>query len=219
MPVDIRHKILTEATRLFAERGVEGTSLQDISDAVGVKKQSLLYHFPSKEALHASVLEHLLSRWSEALPRLLKAAAREDRFDAILDETISFFAEDRDRARLLLREALDRPDQMRDRLKQHASPWLGVVAESIKKAQADGSMRSDVDADSWLLQVIQLVLGNFAFGSTLQVLLPAPARAPASPTAPIDKRLLSELKRMARTSILNPAEPARETKSRSARAR
>jgi AcrR family transcriptional regulator len=210
--VDVRSKILAEATRLFAERGVEGTSLQEISDAVGVKKQSLLYHFPSKEALHGSVLEHLLSRWSEALPRLLKAAAREDRFDAVLDETLSFFAEDRDRARLLLREALDRPAEMRQRLRQHASSWLGVIAESIRKAQADGSMRADVDADSWILQVIQLVLGNFAFGPTLQVLLPAPARGP------VDRRLIEELKRMARTSILNPVETARD-KSRPARAR
>jgi AcrR family transcriptional regulator len=210
--MDVRAKILTEATKLFAERGVESTSLQEIADAVGVKKQSLLYHFPSKEALHGSVLEHLLSRWSEALPRLLKAAAREDRFDAILDETLSFFAEDRDRARLLLREALDRPDQMQKMLRLHASSWLGVIAESIRKAQADGSMRTDVDADSWLLQIIQLVLGNFAFGPTLQVLLPAPARGP------VDRRLLAEMKRVARTSILNPVAPARD-KSRAARAR
>jgi AcrR family transcriptional regulator len=210
--MDVRGKILTEATRLFAQKGVEGTSLQEISDAVGVKKPSLLYHFPSKESLHASVLEHLLSRWNEALPRLLKAAAREDRFDAILDETLSFFAEDRDRSRLLLREALDRPDQMRQMLRAHASSWIGVVADSIKKAQADGSMRADVDAESYVLQVVQLVLGNFAFGPILQVLLPAPARGP------VDRRLLQELKRVARASLLNPVEPAR-IRSRPARAR
>lgn len=198
--MDMRDKILAEATRLFARKGVEGTSLQEIADAVGVKKPSVLYHFPSKEALHGRVVEHLLSRWNDALPRLLRAAAREDRFDAVLDETLTFFAEDRDRARLLLREALDRPVEMRKLLALHASSWLQVVARSIEKAQADGSMRADVDAAGYILQVIQLVIGNFAFGPILQVLLPQPDGVVAA--QPMDQRLLQELKRVARTALL-----------------
>jgi AcrR family transcriptional regulator len=201
--MDVRAKILSEATRLFADCGVEATSLQDIADAVGVKKQSLLYHFPSKEALHASVLEDLLTRWNETVPRLLRAAAREDRFDAILDETISFFAADRDRARLLLREGLDRPADMQKMLRTHASAWMGVIFDSIKKAQEEGSMRADVDAESWVLQLVQIILGTFAFGPTLQVLLSPPARGP------VDRRLIAELKRTARASILTAALPPR----------
>ena len=207
--MDVRAKILQEATRLFAANGVDGTSLQDISDAVGVKKPSLLYHFPSKEALHASVLEHLLSRWNEAVPRLLKAAAREDRFDAILDETISFFAEDPDRARLLLREGLDRPDEMRMLLRVHASAWLGVISQSIVKAQEVGSMRADVDAESYVLQVIQLVIGNFGFGPILQSLLPGRAQ----PKSKLDPRLIEEMKRVARTSLFS-VEPSRRLKAK-----
>ena len=40
--MDVRAKILTAATRLFAQKGVDGTSLQEISDAVGVRTPSLL---------------------------------------------------------------------------------------------------------------------------------------------------------------------------------
>src|SRR3954470_159859 len=147
--MDVRAKILNEAARLFAKKGVDATSLQEISEAVGVRKPSLLYHFPSKGALHENVVRNVLQHLSEALPRLLKAAAREDRFDAILDETLSFFATDPDRARLLLREALDRPDEMRALLRLHASTWLGLVSDSIKKAQADGAMRAEVDAEAY----------------------------------------------------------------------
>src|SRR5262245_45852809 len=145
--MDMRAKILSESTRLFADRGVEGTSLADIAAAVGVKKPSLLYHFPSHEALHASVLEDLLSRCNETVPRRFRPAAPPDRFDAVLDETISFFAADRDRARLLLREGLERPAEMQKMLRTHASAWMGVIFDSIKKAQQEGSMRADVDAE------------------------------------------------------------------------
>ena len=191
--MDVRAKILTEATRLFAEKGCDATSLQEISDAVGVKKPSLLYHFPSKEALHESVLESVLARWNETLPRLLHAAAREDRFDAILDECISFFAADRDRARLLLREALDRPVEMRRMLERHANVWVGVIAESIKKAQAEGSMREDVDAEAYVLQIVHLVIGTFSVGPMTSVLLKKKE---------VDARLVRELKRIARASLI-----------------
>ena len=66
----MRAQILIAATRLFAQKGLDGTSLQDVADVVGVRKPSLLWHFRSKEELHRSVLDGLLSRWNEALPRL-----------------------------------------------------------------------------------------------------------------------------------------------------
>lgn len=199
--MDVRAKILEEATRLFAAQGVDGTAIQEIADAVGVAKPSLLYHFPSKEALHKSVLEHLLSRWNEIVPRLLRAVAREDRFDAILDATIEFFTADPDRARLLLRETLDRPVEMRGLLTTHVSPWLGVIAESIQKAQADGSMRYGVDAEAYVLQVIHLVVGTFTTGITLQTLLGGNGHKKRGAAA-VDPRLVSELKRIARIALI-----------------
>ena len=56
MAVDVEREILRESTRLFAQKGVEATSLQEVADAVGVKKQSLLYHYAKKEVLHRAVL-------------------------------------------------------------------------------------------------------------------------------------------------------------------
>ncbi len=193
--MDVRAKILTEATRLFAKKGVDATSLQEISEAVGVRKPSLLYHFPSKDALHENVVRNVLVHLSEALPRLLKAAAREDRFDAILDETIHFFAADPDRARLLLREALDRPAEMKKLLETGALSWMGLLADSIRKAQAEGLMHADADPEAWLLQVIHLVVGTFSSGPILQTLV-------GNKSKNVDERLVKELKRVARASLM-----------------
>ena len=197
--MDVRTKILEEATRLFAAQGVDGTAIQEIADAVGVAKPSLLYHFPSKDALHRSVLEHLLSRWSEIVPHLLRAVAREDRFDAVLDATIEFFAADPDRARLLLREALDRPVEMRELLVANAAPWLNLIAESIKKAQAAGAMRADLDPEAYVVQIIHLVIGTFTTGITLQPLLGSNGTKRRAAT--VDARLIRELKRIARCAV------------------
>src|SRR3954471_14388136 len=88
---DVRGQILSEATRLFAAHGFDGTTLQIVADAVGVAKPSLLHHFPSKEALRLAVLEQMLAHWTGLLPKLLLAAsAAEDRFEAITEALVSF---------------------------------------------------------------------------------------------------------------------------------
>ncbi|MCA9687660.1 MAG: TetR/AcrR family transcriptional regulator, partial [Myxococcales bacterium] len=142
---DVPTRILREATRLLAERGFDGTSLQDVADAVGIRKPSLLYHFPSKQALREAVFAQMLGHWNVALPRILRAATSgEDQFEGVLDEMVRFFTEDADRARLLLREALDRPRAMAAVIRQHMAPWVASVAGYIRKGQALGALHADI---------------------------------------------------------------------------
>jgi len=56
-PTTTRERILTEASRLFAERGYDGTSTRQIADAVGIRQPSLFHHFASKQAIMEALLE------------------------------------------------------------------------------------------------------------------------------------------------------------------
>lgn len=46
---DTRQRILTVSAGLFAQHGYAGTSIRDISEALGVTKAALYYHFASKD--------------------------------------------------------------------------------------------------------------------------------------------------------------------------
>src|SRR6516225_7467328 len=121
---DVRAATIAAATRLFAAHGFEGTALQDIADAVGVTKPAVLHHFPSKEHVRQAVLDAILAHWNDTLPRLLFAAtASHDRFDAVFGELHRFFAADPDRARVVMREVLDRPAEIRRLLRGAVRPW------------------------------------------------------------------------------------------------
>lgn len=50
------------AKKLFREKGFEGVSLNDIVDAVGVKKPTIYYYFGDKQGLFAEVLMAMLGR-------------------------------------------------------------------------------------------------------------------------------------------------------------
>ncbi|MCW5772560.1 MAG: TetR family transcriptional regulator [Rhodospirillaceae bacterium] len=47
----MEERVLAEAARLFAEKGVEGTSLTDIANALGMTRGAIYYYFTNKEAL------------------------------------------------------------------------------------------------------------------------------------------------------------------------
>jgi len=57
-----RAHLIEIATRLFASRGYEDTSIEAVLDEAGVSRGSLYHHFASKEALFEAVLEDVEGR-------------------------------------------------------------------------------------------------------------------------------------------------------------
>ncbi len=57
---DTRERIQDVARELFAQQGVQRTSLQDIADKLGITKPALYYHFTSRDELIRSILVPLI---------------------------------------------------------------------------------------------------------------------------------------------------------------
>jgi len=191
-PIDVRARAVAAATRLFAAQGFEATSVQAVADDVGVTKQAVLHHFPSKEHLRQAVLDAILAHWNEALPRLLLAAtAGEDRFDAVFGELQRFFTGAPDRALVVLREALDRPHEMKKLLRGPVKPWLSAVAGYIKAGQKSGAHYADVDAEAYVVHVLQMVIAASAAASVSSSVIEQDGR----------QRYDRELARIARASL------------------
>lgn len=199
--MDNSAQICVAATKLFALRGYEGVSLQAIADAVGVAKQTLLYHYPSKDSLRRAVLNNVFEHWRRTLPAILQAVTSgKRRFTALTDELVRFFCSDRDRARLLARELLDNPADMQRLMGENLRPWLLLLAEYIREGQKVGLIRADVDPESYVLHVILLVVANVANLSTVSMSLDTSGTSPHAMDA-IERRHLKELARLTRSAL------------------
>ncbi len=193
---DVRERILVEATRLFAERGVSGTPIQAIAEAAGITRPTLVYHFGSKDGLRLSVLDAVMAHWRDELPRIMAAASGDGpTVDSLLGALFDFFRADPARARLLLREMLDRPEQMSELLREMVQPWTAMITQAVRMAQGTGVVRQALDPEAFVALVISSAVGVVAIGDHSAALM--------NPEPDADQ-LQHELIRMARTALLNP---------------
>ena len=198
---DMKAKIVQAATRLFAEHGFDKTSIQEIAESVGIRKPSLLWHFPSKEDLRRAVLEDLLVHWKDELPRVLMAAQNsKGRLEGVLHAMIDYFEGEPNRARVLVREMLDRPAAMRAMFREHLQPWTNVLSEYIRMGQEAGRVHDDLDPESYVIQVVTMAVGTVATGDVTAAMLGATWADPV-------KAQIAELRRIARTSMFKPRTP------------
>jgi hypothetical protein len=122
----------------------------------------------------------------------------------VFGELVRFFAADPDRARLLLREALDRPDELRRLLHGSMRPWLTAVAQYVRVGRELGRHHADVDDEAYVLHVIQLVVTAIACASATSTVLLGDARV----------RYDRELARIARASLFSAPREARPRRTR-----
>src|SRR5690606_381693 len=125
--------LLTEAARLFAERGYSGVSLEDIGAAVGVSGPAVYRHFTGKQALLGAVLvkvsEDLVSGGTTVFEN---ASAGDERMQALIGFHVDFAlgnadvirVQDRDLAHL---SDADRAD-VRRLQRAYIDLWISALA-------------------------------------------------------------------------------------------
>ncbi|WP_406056900.1 TetR/AcrR family transcriptional regulator [Kribbella sp. NBC_00889] len=59
-PSDTKQRIQEVARELFAQKGVQRTSLQEIADRLAITKPALYYHFSSREELVRSIVQPII---------------------------------------------------------------------------------------------------------------------------------------------------------------
>lgn len=93
-----RDQLIEVGRRLFAEKGFDGTSVEEIAAAAKISKPVVYEHFGDKEGLYAVIIDRefteLLTRLTGALtathPRLLLGQAATTLFDYIDENTDGF---------------------------------------------------------------------------------------------------------------------------------
>ena len=148
-----REAALQAATRLFWERGYEGTSFDELIAAMGVSASSFYNSFGSKEALYCEATRSYLEwsgQWFFAIlndPSIDTKTAFARLFEATAEE---FTRGDHPLGCMISLAGTHCPPGMsniRDMMAEHRAFSEDAMANRMRKGVADGDMPSDTDCD------------------------------------------------------------------------
>lgn len=104
-PEDTERAIIRAATRLFSERGYNGTSIADLAGTVNVRNASLYYHISSKQGLLLRVLEDGMSGLLAGLEEICATDLPErDKLRLAIENHLAFIFDRGDAVAVFLRE-------------------------------------------------------------------------------------------------------------------
>ncbi|MBK1783112.1 TetR/AcrR family transcriptional regulator [Prauserella cavernicola] len=159
-----RERLLDVAEELFAEHDYDAVSVRSVNTAAGMNPAAVHYHFGSKEALVAALLEHRLAPlWQDGLAELSQRGrdgsppAVAELVDVVL-APLAELARDplgRLRLRLLARVVLGRWDVGWTSRWFGLNPWVSL----LRAVRPD--LSASVAGRRWLL-AFDLVLHTFA---------------------------------------------------------
>ena len=185
-PVDTKALILDVARRRFAQRGLAGTSLSEIADEVGIRRPSLLHHFPSKDALYRAVLEQSFADWFA----IVESSTRElvegwPQVERVLRAAFTFFEAHPDFVRLARREALDVGPLLTEELGDGLRPLVDRAARFLECEMDAGRLRRH-DARRLLVTGYGAVLSYFSDAPLIANLMGADPSTSEARSAELD---------------------------------
>jgi AcrR family transcriptional regulator len=142
-PEERVEELLDAAERLFAERGIDETTIEDITRAAGVAKGTFYLYFASKEHVLAALRERFFRHWASGIEALPPPETVEDWFsipECMMERMVEYMFRHRALVDLLTRELIARD---RDELMDHERISLEMTAAGI---------RAGVDAGAFHVQ-------------------------------------------------------------------
>ena|SRR5580765_8096692 len=144
----VPERLVDAATTLFAERGFESTSVQDIVETAGVTKGAMYHYFASKDDLLHEIYARILRLQMQRLERF--AAGDEpiaDRVHAAAADVVATTIENLPDVSIFFRSLHQLGEDKLREVRRERRRYHERFRSMIEEGQRDGAFRSDVAPD------------------------------------------------------------------------
>jgi len=165
-PDQTRQDILDAAFEEIHVKGFRSASLDNILKKTGVTKGALYHHFPNKAELGYAVLDEMIMPHYYQDWRPLLDETR-DPLDALIGviehvcaERVNEFLVMGCPVNNLVQEMSGLDEGFRKRLLIMLDAWVGAIEKALRRGQAQGSVRSDIDPTDSARMIVSTFQGS-----------------------------------------------------------
>jgi AcrR family transcriptional regulator len=141
-----RQAILEAAIRLFSERGVENTSIEELAAAAGIGKGTIYGYFQNKDEIFLAFCEEEIDYAFNAVAeqRDLQAPILEQLLTLFMSQ-FRFVTANHEFGRLMAREMAFPREATANKSKDLGGRYLAALGEMVTRAKERGELRPDCD--------------------------------------------------------------------------
>jgi TetR/AcrR family fatty acid metabolism transcriptional regulator len=138
--------ILAAASRAFAEKGYETTSITEIARAADVSDGLIYKYFSNKRDLLEHVLRNFYERVIEDLgAKVARGKSFREQLYILISEHLSYFVAERNLCRLFISEVRTASDYRGSAIQQLNRRYTSILIKMVEEAEASGEIPQKVD--------------------------------------------------------------------------
>lgn len=144
-----RAALLQVARQIFSQKGYHSTSIDDLIESAGVARGTFYLYFESKRAIFEELLDGLFATLASTVHRIdvsPGAAPPIDQVSAIVERIFATLDENRELARILLREAVGLDEDFDRKLEDFYGRIERMIASALRTGMTLGVVRT-LDAE------------------------------------------------------------------------
>lgn len=147
MPEERQEQIIEAAARLFAEKGFDGTSVDDIAEACGVAPGLIYHYFDSKAEILRTLLERksLLPKMAEILSQPPKGTVEETLTE--LGNALWKMLEEKRELALMMHGEMQRNKEVVKIVGKVIRTGVKLLSDYLNAQKAAGTLRKDLDPE------------------------------------------------------------------------
>ena len=164
-----RERIVDHAAELVAERGVAGTSLDDVLAAAGASKSQLYHYFAGRDELIEAAVAHRCTQVLGGLTQALGSVATLAELTAMLEGFVAGFEQQGLPGcpiGSLASEVAERNEGARRQAAAAFDTWEGLFADALERMRGAGELKTDASPSELATGLLASIEGGLLLSQT-----------------------------------------------------
>ena len=169
----VRARIVEAAAALIHERGIAGTTLEDVKAAAEVSGSQLYHFFPDKNELVQAVIDY---QADAIVNRNRHALASANGVEAWRNMVITAAKRTKGKGGCalgsLVGQLAESDPEARARIAAGFDQWAAAIGDGLRSLHADGTLPSDIDPDDLAITLLAALEGGLLLAQVLRTTRP-----------------------------------------------